>query len=325
MRILRSSCLGRLALTALLAVGVSSPASGYGRGDKGRSGAPLLKIGPGARPAGMGEAFVAVADDIHAIYYNPAGLAGLKQVEVTGMHNAYLQGVNYEFGAVSVPLLRWVNTKLERNLYGVMGFAVYNLEVKGIERRGFTETDLPTETFGSNDFVYALSYAYPFPETGFSLGVTAKLIDLNIDHVHARGFAADAGLLQRWEKLSLGLGLRHGGTVQRLGRAKDALPMTLFSGMGYRITERLQLAADANLAWDNKLHAAVGAEYKRSFTRNLRGALRAGYNSRNTDAAGLTGPSIGGGVGLAEFYFDFAWVPFGDLGHTFRYSLQAKF
>src|SRR5512139_2367182 len=33
-----------------------------------------LRIAAGARPAGMGEAFVAIADDATATYWNPAGL-----------------------------------------------------------------------------------------------------------------------------------------------------------------------------------------------------------------------------------------------------------
>ena len=34
----------------------------------------FLRIAPGARSAGMGEAFVAVADDASATHWNPAGL-----------------------------------------------------------------------------------------------------------------------------------------------------------------------------------------------------------------------------------------------------------
>ena len=34
----------------------------------------FLRIAPGARAAGMGEAFVAIADDATAVHYNPAGL-----------------------------------------------------------------------------------------------------------------------------------------------------------------------------------------------------------------------------------------------------------
>ncbi|MCJ7813427.1 hypothetical protein MUP95_08970, partial [bacterium] len=37
----------------------------------------FLMISPGARAAGMGEAFVALADDATAAYWNPAGLAQL--------------------------------------------------------------------------------------------------------------------------------------------------------------------------------------------------------------------------------------------------------
>ena len=39
------------------------------------SAAQFLKLGFGARALGMGESFVAIADDISAIHYNPAGLA----------------------------------------------------------------------------------------------------------------------------------------------------------------------------------------------------------------------------------------------------------
>src|SRR5207302_10246043 len=58
----------------------------FGKNQVGTSGAAFLKIGPGARPAAMGEAFTGVADDIHAIYWNPAGLATLRSPELTGMH-----------------------------------------------------------------------------------------------------------------------------------------------------------------------------------------------------------------------------------------------
>ncbi|MEW6481559.1 MAG: hypothetical protein AB1397_00885, partial [bacterium] len=39
----------------------------------------------GARPLSMGNAFVAVADDIHSIFYNPAGIANIKAMEATSM------------------------------------------------------------------------------------------------------------------------------------------------------------------------------------------------------------------------------------------------
>ena len=44
-------------------------------GGVGTTGAQFLKIGTGARPVAMGYAFSAVADDLNALYWNPAGLA----------------------------------------------------------------------------------------------------------------------------------------------------------------------------------------------------------------------------------------------------------
>ncbi|MEW6102756.1 MAG: hypothetical protein AB1630_02870 [bacterium] len=41
--------------------------------------------GIGARPLSMGGAFVAVADDIHSIFYNPAGIANIKEMEASSM------------------------------------------------------------------------------------------------------------------------------------------------------------------------------------------------------------------------------------------------
>jgi hypothetical protein len=51
----------------------------------------LVAAGPalgvwGARPAGLGNAFVGVADDINAIYWNPAGLAWLQHPELGSSH-----------------------------------------------------------------------------------------------------------------------------------------------------------------------------------------------------------------------------------------------
>src|SRR3954470_5013694 len=44
-----------------------------------------IPIGMGARALGMGEAFTAIADDISAIWWNPAGLIHMPHNEVTWM------------------------------------------------------------------------------------------------------------------------------------------------------------------------------------------------------------------------------------------------
>ena len=45
----------------------------------GTTAADILKIGVGARAIGMGEAYVAQADDVSSLYWNPAGLALMQE------------------------------------------------------------------------------------------------------------------------------------------------------------------------------------------------------------------------------------------------------
>jgi hypothetical protein len=48
--------------------------------------AEFLKVGVGARAMGMGGAFVALANDATASYWNPAGLAQLREAEFSLVH-----------------------------------------------------------------------------------------------------------------------------------------------------------------------------------------------------------------------------------------------
>ncbi len=51
-------------------------------------------IGAGARPIGMGSAFVALADDAHSVYYNPAGIAGIGRKTFTAGYNKLYWGLS---------------------------------------------------------------------------------------------------------------------------------------------------------------------------------------------------------------------------------------
>ncbi len=72
-------------------------------------------VAVGARPAGMGEAFVGVADDTHAMLFNPAGLVRMHSWELSAMYADLYAGLDlvladgskdysgYHFLAVGVP------------------------------------------------------------------------------------------------------------------------------------------------------------------------------------------------------------------------------
>ena len=59
----------------------------------------------GARPLGMGESFVAVADDANAISWNPAGLVQLRQQAINGMYtDLYGIGLVHSYLSYILPL-----------------------------------------------------------------------------------------------------------------------------------------------------------------------------------------------------------------------------
>ena len=92
-----------LLLALLLAAGSASAKSASMAGT---SGAQFLKLGAGARAAGMSDAFTAIADDAFAAYYNPAGLARMDRPQLGGAHSAMFQSVSYQSLSFVVPFGR---------------------------------------------------------------------------------------------------------------------------------------------------------------------------------------------------------------------------
>ena len=68
--------------------------------------AAFLKISLGARPFAMGEAFTAVADDLNALAFNPAGLAQIGAREAAFMHAELFADMRYDFIGYAHPMRR---------------------------------------------------------------------------------------------------------------------------------------------------------------------------------------------------------------------------
>src|SRR2546426_7610390 len=73
----------------------------------GTSAAAFLKMAVGARASGLGEAFVAVANDPTAIYWNPAGVASLQRPEVLLAHVEWAGDIRYEYVSYVMPSQRF--------------------------------------------------------------------------------------------------------------------------------------------------------------------------------------------------------------------------
>jgi hypothetical protein len=79
-------------------------------------GADFLAGGVDARALGMGGAYVSLADEVSAGYWNPAGLSHLQYPEISYMHVERFAGaVSFDYGAVALPVT-------ERSTVGISAF-----------------------------------------------------------------------------------------------------------------------------------------------------------------------------------------------------------
>lgn len=280
----------------------------------GTTGAAFLKLGGGAEPEALGNAYTAVGGDVDALYYNPAGLAGFSGSEVSFTHSEWLQDSRFDILSFA-----------QGTRYGTVGVSAFGLNSGTQEGRDASRRQ--TENFDANDISGLVSYS---AKVGSLIGVggSVKYIDSSIDSTHATAVAGDAGFLARvpGQKICLGGSVRNIGQGLRYIDQNDALPLTLSAGAVYQIRTPLNLMLDlSNEPRDARtmIHAGV------SYTLGVFD-LRVGYE--NT----LSGPSdnamnplehIRGGIGarIGRYRADYALVTFGDLGLTHRFSLSALF
>ena len=186
-----------LVTLTMLAVICVSHADCYAGGVS-KSACLFLRIAPGARSAGMGEAFCAIADDATAVYWNPAGLAFQEGREITLMHAKWLpqlaNDLYYEFGAI-----RWPVEGL-----GTFGF---NVTYINYGEQIWTGEEGPEELgrFMSYEFAIAAHYATTLnPNLGVGVSmryIRSFLADVPIgaakDPGKANAYAVDLSMLYK--------------------------------------------------------------------------------------------------------------------------------
>ncbi len=141
----------------------------------------FLEIGVGPSN-GMGGAFVSLANDATALFWNSAGIASFKQNEVSIVHINWLASTSLDYAALIIPL----------GELGNIGFSFTSLSM-GDEK--VTTVEMPEGTgeyYSASDIAVGISYAKNLTER-FSIGFTAKYIQESIWHMSSNAFAIDAG------------------------------------------------------------------------------------------------------------------------------------
>jgi long-subunit fatty acid transport protein len=312
----------------------------------GTTGATFLEIGIGARAVGMGNAFVAAANDVTALYWNPAGLARLRTNEATFMHANWFVESKFDFASVALNL----------GAAGTLGIQFTSLTIPEEPVRTILQPEGTGELFDGGSVALGLGYAYNITED-LSIGFGVKYINETIWHSSASGFAGDLGALfdTHIAGMRIGMSISNFGTKMQMGGSDAAvlvdpdptkagnndkiparydtdswdLPLIFRLGVAMDILQtedhRITLDVDANHPNDNTEYVNVGGEY--GFLDTF--FARAGYaNAFVKD--GQTDLTLGIGikyglVGAVAAKADYSYSRFGILGHIQRFQLSVTF
>ncbi|NLP10362.1 UPF0164 family protein, partial [bacterium] len=173
----------------------------------GTTAAAFLEIGAGARAQAMGGAFTAVANDATAMYWNPAGISRLGQLEATFNYTNWLLDTQYAYSGIVAPVGGSMAVGIN-----VTHFGFGEQAVRTIERPEGTG-----EVYSANDLALGLAFGMNLTDR-FSFGVNAKYVNQNIWHESAAGFALDMGALYDTplRGLKLGFSIQNFGTDMKL-------------------------------------------------------------------------------------------------------------
>ncbi len=297
------------------------------------SSAQFLSLGFGARALGMGEAFVAVADDASSIYYNPAGLAGVKP-------EAEDQGPGEKKSSEFLISHSWhiQDTGLTQLAYdrNSTGFSLTYFSAGSLEGRDDMGNIKPD--FTADDFAFSGGYAL---KTGrLSAGAAIKAVHQRIAGSAASAFCADAGALYGLKTLplTLGLSVSNIGTKVKFESESFPLPVVYRAGLALRTSAHFPAILSAEMDFPNDSPALfrTGVEY----TGFKLIAFRAGYRTTpGSQHSAILGKGFGDPSVLSEMYgffmgigfvlnqisIDYALLPYGELGSAHRFSLGMKF
>ncbi len=268
----------------------------------------FLLLDANARPVAMGGAYTALATDSNALLYNPAGLAWVGKDEATFMHNSYFTGINQEYAAYASPKGWGVNLNY--------------LNSGSIANTSISNPDGSGGSSSLSDLAFSGGYARKLGDS-LSVGGGLKLIRESIANVTGTAWALDAGVLYSIPPVP---GLKVGGSIQNMGptvkfqQASENLPLNVRGGVGYEfdaLGQKSTASFDLTKERGSGLNAQFGVET--ILAKVL--PIRFGFTTNNDAGIGIT---TGVGWTHDDLAFDYAFVPFGDLGNAHRISVTWK-
>lgn len=308
----------------------------------------FLKVMPVARATAMGDAFVALAEGVEAVFWNPSGLALAEGFQITGTHIPYLIDTRISSAAISFPIGSLSRLGLQVQYVDYGEIVETRTDLLGFNPDGTYNPGLTGNMFSPQAWAIGISYGRALNDQ-FRIGITAKYVHESLyngplsfgDPESGEAYATSTQIFLFDFGLQYDTGyrsLRLGAAVQNFGpevvfvEENFAAPMIFRLGIAWDLVglsplllqssnQRLTLIYDLVHPNDYDQQMHVGLEYV--FANVL--ALRAGRKINYDTERWTWGGGLYVHLGSARLAFDYSYNDMGkDLGVTHRITLGAQ-
>lgn len=282
----------------------------------------FLKIHSSPRAAALAGAYITNTDDVNNIFYNPAGIALVKDSPISLSFTSY-------FGDVKL-----YSVAHSREIENIGRFAG---AIKYINYGKFIQADkngTKLGEFGANEFSLLLGYAKNIYDN-FYVGANANFVYSQISEYNSSGIAFDLGgqYLIPSENIVIALSIRNYGTqLSTYSGIKESLPLNVSLG----VSKKMQNMPFTFYFMFNKLNNnddSISDKLKRfSFggELNLSKAvtIRVGYDAEKRKdlklgtTTGLVGFNLGVGLNIKDYLIDYSFSSYGEIESVHRFGIS---
>ncbi|MBZ0265303.1 PorV/PorQ family protein [bacterium] len=353
-------------LILIMLPGISSAAQEFfsilGGQRVGTSAMAFLKIPVGARGEALGGAYVALANDPMAVYWNPAGIAQIgnrwngkyvqdptRPPEDSKGQPGKMQNLhkgNHTFGAIRTNWIAEINydalSYIQPLPIGVMGVSLASLSTADMEITTEYHPDGTGEYFSYGDNMLALSYALAMTDN-FSWGVSLKYASEQLGEYDMDAVMVDFGTYYwtGFRDLRIGVAFMHFGPNMSpdgsyIAKDENGDPEEKsFQEYSPPTEFRLGCAMTLLALDDHKFLGSFQLNHPVDNSENMKLGmeygfmgvffLRGGYKINTDEDRWSTGAGLRIPVGSTAFSADFAYTDFGVLQNVTRLSIGLEF
>lgn len=262
----------------------------------GETGGVIFEMATGARPASMAGVFIAKADDVNTIFYNPAGLANIGSYEIGFTYDKNVADIRNAMITFVAPI----------EGIGSLGIGIMHSAIQDDINNAVEEGAIKVY-----DLAGILGYSYAFTRE-FLAGINLKFLSSQLGDYSSSAFGFDIGVLYYLNKnLCLGLTGQNIGTGLKYESEETKLPLKAGAGINYealKIKEHI-LAISSDIKYnivESEIQAGVGLEYMYDGMFSLRTGYIIEQNSLNGLTAGAGVKSV---INDTMIKFDYAFLP----------------